>query len=149
MLDQGISTIELTPVCKTWQGARRDFRGRRNPAPNQGAERPGAAQFLCPNGIIVPGAANFHLFLISASRFLPLPRFLPRFVMAAPTRSRRNLPCFADWGILSPCFKTGRDYTLNFWALKFIKIRAPWALDAQGALNRGGALGAEGAQLKF
>ena len=64
---------------------------------NQDAERPGAAQFLCPNGIIVPGAAHFHLFLISAPRFLPLPRFLPRFVMAAPTRSRRNLPRFADW----------------------------------------------------
>ena len=50
------------PVCKRWQGAQRDFRGRRNSAPNQGAERPGAAQFLFPNGIIVPGAAHFPSF---------------------------------------------------------------------------------------
>ena len=34
------------PVWKRWQGARRDFWGRQNSAPNQGAERPDAAQFL-------------------------------------------------------------------------------------------------------
>ena len=33
------------PVCKIWQGSRRDLRGRQNPAPNQDAERPGAAQW--------------------------------------------------------------------------------------------------------
>ena len=33
-----------------------------NSAPNQGAERPSAAQFLFPNEIIVPGAAHFPSF---------------------------------------------------------------------------------------
>ena len=50
------------PVCKRWQGARCDFQGRQNSAPNQGAERPGAAQCLFPNGIIVPGAAHLPSF---------------------------------------------------------------------------------------
>ena len=50
------------PVCKMWQGARQDFRGRQNPAPNRDAKRPSATQFLPPNGIIVPGAAHFPSF---------------------------------------------------------------------------------------
>ena len=50
------------PVCKRWQGARQDFRGRQNSTPNQGAERPGAVQVLFPNGKIVPGAAHLPSF---------------------------------------------------------------------------------------
>ena len=54
--------LQHLPVCKKWQGARQDFRGRQNSALNQGAERPGAAQFLFPNGIIVPRAAHLPSF---------------------------------------------------------------------------------------
>ena len=46
MLYLQIKIKNETPVCKTWQGAQGDFLGRQNPALNQDAERPGAAQFL-------------------------------------------------------------------------------------------------------
>ena len=59
---KSVKLMRVGPVCKMCQGAQQDFRGRQNPAPNRDAERPSAAQFLPPNGIIVPGAAHFPSF---------------------------------------------------------------------------------------
>ena len=98
-----------------WQGAPQDFRGRQSPAPSQNAEARGTSiaalnnendltLYWCGRWCEAEQSISVPIFqlLPKVFQFLPqhssnLPRFLPRSMIFAPTRSRRNLPHFADW----------------------------------------------------
>ena len=93
---RGTCTPEV-PVCKAWHERRRDSWGSPNPAPF------GAAFFVW-GSLSMGSAIHAHIYntyaiiyKISAPNFFKnCPKLLGGHHTPAPTKFRRNLPCFAD-----------------------------------------------------